>query len=172
VTLSPTETYCISFNEKIINTAQNSWSISDIATRYLSIRINQAARYQNIYDYASTLISFRDSRINLFQAIKDSLSSLYTQNTNFNTRLNTFKETVTRFYSAVSTLNNLITNSINGLIKTSNCKSIGDKMRFTYNVFCVNFMSQIVKVGLCTCLLMVLMFAAIIAGSRFGMIFA
>ena len=91
VTLSPNETYCISFNEKIIDTAQNSWSISDIATRYLSIRQAQTARYQAIYDFASTLISFRDSRYNLFKAIKDSLTNLHVQNTNFNTRMNTFK---------------------------------------------------------------------------------
>jgi len=33
-------------------------------------------------------------------------------------------------------------------------------------------MSEIVKLGLSTCLLLVLMFFAIIAGSRFGMIYA
>lgn len=86
--------------------------------------------------------------------------------------LGTFNTRVTQFYSAVNTLNNLITNTLNGLLVSSNCQSVSGKLRFTYNVLCVNFMGQVVKLCLCCLLLLGLMFGAILAGSRFGMIYA
>lgn len=118
------------------------------------------------------MIAFRDSRINMFQAIQDALSSLLTLNNNFNSQLSDFSNRVTQFYSSVSTLNNLITNSLSGLIVSSNCNSIGDDMRFTYNVFCIKFMAQIVKLVFCSASLLVLLLGGVIAGSRFGMMYA
>lgn len=140
--------------------------------RYVQIRQNYPTAYNKTLYYGATLIAFRDSRLNLFQAIKDRLSALLTLNNNFNTMLGTFNTRVTQFYSAVNTLNNLITNTLNGLLVSSNCQSVSSKLRFTYNVFCVNFMGQVVKLCLCCLLLLGLMFGAILAGSRFGMIYA
>jgi hypothetical protein len=125
-----------------------------------------------IQKYGQTLIAFRDSRINLFQAIQDALSAILTLNNNFNTQLTDFGNRVTQFYSSVSTLNNLITNPLSGLIVSSNCKSLGDDMRFTYNVFCIKFMAQIVKLVFCSGSLLVLLLGGVIAGSRFGMMYA
>jgi hypothetical protein len=140
--------------------------------RYIQVRQNYTSAYNRILYYGATLIAFRDSRLNLFQAIKDQLSSLLTQNTNFNTLLGNFNTRVTQFYSSVSILNNLITNPLDGLAVTSNCASISGKLRFTYNVFCKNFFGQVVKLCFCCLIMLVLMFAAIFAGSRFGMIYA
>lgn len=140
--------------------------------RYVQIRQDYATAYNKTLYYGATLIAFRDSRLNLFQAIKDKLSALLVLNNNFNTMLSTFNTRVTQFYSAVSTLNNLITNTQTGLIVSSNCKTFADKLRFTYNVFCVNFMGQVVKLALCCIILLILMMGGILAGSRFGMIYA
>jgi len=45
-------------------------------------------------------------------------------------------------------------------------------MRFTYNVFCIKFMAQIVKLVFCSASLLVLLLGGVIAGSRFGMMYA
>lgn len=140
--------------------------------RYVQIRQSFPTAYNKTLYYGATLIAFRDSRANLFRAIKDQLSALLTSNNNFNTMLGTFNTRITQFYSAVSTLNNLITNPLNGLIVSSNCNSVAGKLRFSYNVFCVNFMGQIVKLCLCCIILLILMLGGILAGSRFGMIYA
>jgi len=86
--------------------------------------------------------------------------------------LSNYRNRVNQFYSAVSTLNNLITNPLNGLIVSSNCNSLADKMRFTYNVFCYNFMAQIVRLVICCIALLILLLGGVIAGSRFGMMYA
>jgi CBS domain containing-hemolysin-like protein len=140
--------------------------------RYVQIRQNYSTAYSKALSFGATLIAFRDSRLNLFKAIKDRLSSLLTSNNNFNTQLGSFKTRVNQFYSAVSTLNNLITNPLSGLVTTSNCKTLSDKLKFAYNVFCVNFMGEVVKLALCCLILLVLMFGGVLAGSRFGMIYA
>ena len=97
---------------------------------------------------------------------------MLTANNDFNTQLSNFDSRVTQFYGAVSTLNDLITNSMTGLVVTSNCHSLADKLRFVHNVYCVNFMAQIVKLALCSVLLLVFMLVGVIAGSRFGMMYA
>jgi hypothetical protein len=171
-TLTTSQVTCISFNEKLISTATNSWSFSDFTMRYVQIRQNYGTAYNKSLYYGATIIAFRDSRLNLFKAIKEQLSSLLTSNNNFNTMLGNFNTRVTQFYSAVSTLNNLITNPLNGLIVSSNCNTVADKLRFSYNVFCVNFMGQVVKLALCCIILLILMFGGILAGSKFGMIYA
>ena len=47
----------------------------------------------------------------------------------------------------MATLNNLVTNQINGLTISSDCKYIGDSFRFFYNMYCVNFVNRSVKIG-------------------------
>ncbi len=140
--------------------------------RYVQIREAYPDAYNQIQYYGQTLIAFRDSRINLFQAIEDDLSALYTTNTNFNTQLVSFRNRVDQFYAAVATLNNLITNSLDGLAYTSNCHSLADKLRFVHNVYCVGFMGQIVKLTLCALVMMVVMLVGVCAGSRFGVMYA
>ena len=170
--LSTTFVTCISFNEKLSTASPSIWSFSDFTMRYVQIRDAYPDAYNKIQYYGATLIAFRDSRINLFQAISDDLTSILTSNTDFNNQLTAFDGRVTQFYGAVSTLNNLITNTLDGLVLTSNCNSLADKMRFVYNVYCVNFMAQIVKLALCSLFILVLMFFGVIAGSRFGMMYA
>lgn len=140
--------------------------------RYVQIRDAYTDAYNRIQFHGATLIAFRDSRINLFQAIQDDLNALLTSNNNFNTQLTAFDGRVTQFYGAVSTLNNLITNTLDGLVVTSNCNSLADKLRFVHNVYCVNFMAQVVKLALCSLLLLVFMLVGVFAGSRFGMMYA
>ena len=106
----------------------------------MQIREAYPDAYRQIQYYGQTLIAFRDSRINLFQAIEDDLTALYTTNSNFNAQLVSFNSRVNQFYSAVATLNNLITNSMDGLTVISNCHSIADKLRFVNNVYCKSFM--------------------------------
>lgn len=170
--LSSTYVTCLSFNEKLTSNSPNIWSFSDFTMRYVQIREAYPDAYNRIQFYGQTLIAFRDSRINLFQAIQDDLTSLYTSNTNFNSQLNNFASRVSQFEAAVSTLNNLITNSLNGLSVTSNCKTLADKLRFVDNVYCVNLMAQIVKLTLCSLLMLGLMLLGVIVGSRFGMMYA
>jgi hypothetical protein len=170
--LSSSFVYCISFNEKLIVTATSSWSFSDFTMRYVQIRQDYPTAYNKTLYYGATLIAFRDSRINLFQAIKDRLTALQTSNSNFNSLLTSFNTRVTQFYSAVSTLNNLITNPLSGLIVSSNCNTVAAKLRLSYNIFCVNFLGQIVKLCLCCIILLIIMLGGILAGSRFGMIYA
>jgi hypothetical protein len=79
---------------------------------------------------------------------------------------------VNQFYDAVSTLSNLVTNSINGLTVSTNCRTLGDKLRFTYNLYCVNFMAQVTKLALCSILMLLTMLGGVIAGSRFGIMYA
>jgi len=170
--LSTSNVTCISFNEKLSTASASIWSFSDFTMRYVQIRGSYPDAYNQIQYYGSTLIAFRDSRINLFQAIYDDLSALLIDNTNFNSQMALFDSRVTQFYGAVSTLNNLITNSLDGLVVTSNCHSLADKLRFVHNVYCVNFMAQICKLALCSVLLLILMLLGVIAGSRFGMMYA
>ena len=46
------------------------------------------------------------------------------------------------------------------------------RLCFVHNVYCVNFMAQVVKLALCSLLMLIFMFVAVIAGSRFGMMYA
>ena len=170
-TLSTTNVTCISFNEKLKTASTTIWSFSDFIKRYVQIRMSYPDAYDKIQFYGQTLIAFRDSRINLFQAIYEDLSILLQNNTNFNTQLSLFNVRLAQFYAAVNALNNLITNSLDGLAVTSNCHSLADKLRFTYNVYCINFMAQVTKLALCSLLMLVLMFVAIVAGCRFGMMY-
>ena len=170
-TFSTTNATCISFNEKR-KTNSTIWTFSDFINRYIQIRNTYSDAYDKIYYYGQTLIAFRDTRINLFQALNDDLADLYQSSTNFNKQLINFNSRVVQFYDAVSTLSNLITNNLNGLTVSSNCHSLGDRLKFTYNVYCVNFMAQVTKMALSAILMMILMLLGVLAGSRFGIMYA
>jgi hypothetical protein len=137
----------------------------------VQIKSNYSDAYDFIKKYGETIINYRDNRINLFTAIYDDLNSLLASNINFNNKLSSFDARVISFYGAVSSLNNLITNSMTGLAVTANCNSLADKMKFVYNVYCINFQAQIIKIALCSFLMLGLMFLGIIAGSRFGLMY-
>ncbi len=141
------EVLCISFNEKLSNAQSSSWTQSDFNRRYVQIRHSCPDAYDKIISYGSALINFRDSRINLFQSLKDQLSALLILNNNFNSNLIAYRVKLNAFYSTVSTLNNLITNKISGLLISANCTVIADNLRFSYNSLCVNFINKSVKVG-------------------------
>lgn len=55
---------------------------------------------------------------------------------------------------------------------TSDCRALADSIKFTYNSFCVNFMGEVVKVGICSLVLLITSFAAMIVGSVFGVRYA
>lgn len=57
---------------------------------------------------------------------------------------------------------------MNGLLVTSDCRVLGKSTQAIYNIFCVNFMLQIVKIGICTILMLVTMMAAMCMGAIFG----
>ena len=61
--------------------------------------------------------------------------------------MSTFSSSLSNFFSAVSSLNNIITNQINGLTISANCTIIADSMRFFYNMYCVNFLYRSIKIG-------------------------
>jgi len=61
--------------------------------------------------------------------------------------MSTFSSSLSNFFSAVSSLNNIITNQINGLTISANCSIIADSMRFFYNMYCVNFLYRSIKIG-------------------------
>lgn len=79
-----------------------------------------------------------------------------------------FRSRVDQLYSSVSNLNNLITNEVDGLLVTSDCTILRDDLMVTYNTFCVNFMSDIASMGLCTLGIGVLMIGGICSASIFG----
>ncbi len=108
----------------------------------------------------------------MFQGIKDQLTALKTLVTNFNSNLTLYKNRVDTFYAAVSTLNNLVTDKISGLLVSSDCRVVKDHMMFTNNVFCKNSMSQISTLGICCILLLFMMIAGIITSSVFAMRYA
>jgi len=58
-----------------------------------------------------------------------------------------FVSNVNTFFSTVAALNNVVTNEINGLSVSANCKAIADSFRFFYNMYCVNYVNRSVKIG-------------------------
>lgn len=151
-TFATTGTTCISFNEKFQSQNNYSWSVSDISNRYVGRRQcgtgpSRTASYDNIVKYATSLVNYRDSRVNLYQNIKDQLNSLLTSNNNFNSKLVTYTSSVNTFVSTTQTLNTLVTNAVNGLDASSDCRTIANNLRFVYNAFCKNFIYTIVQFG-------------------------
>lgn len=114
------------------------------------------------------MINYRDSRINLFQGIKDSLITLKAKHVAFNSDMVGYKSRVDAFYSSVSTLNNLVTDKISGLLVSSDCRVISDYLKVTNNVLCKNTMAQVATLGICCVLLMCVMIGGIITASVFS----
>ncbi len=56
-------------------------------------------------------------------------------------------------------LNDVVSNSLDGLLVTADCRYIVDTLKFSYNSICINVMHDIVKIGWCT--LVVAVFSAI-----------
>ena len=68
-------------------------------------------------------------------------------NAAYTTNMSTFNGEVNTFFSTVSALNNLVTNQINGLTISSDCRVIADSFRFFYNMYCVNYVNRSIKIG-------------------------
>lgn len=81
----------------------------------------------------------------------------------FRSNLNSFSSTQT-----IVDLNNFVTNQIDGLLVSSKCTPIGDRMRFVYNSFCLNTMGNVVQLGICTILLMCLLIGGMLTGCVFA----
>lgn len=86
--------------------------------------------------------------------------------------MTTLRSRVNQFYESVATLNNVVSNSLNGLLVTSDCSVLGQSTQATYNIFCVNFMVQIVKIAICTLIMLITMMAAMCVGALFGVRYA
>lgn len=153
------------------NDSYSTWNFKDVKQRYQQV-INDCPAYDDILYYAVALLNYRDSRQNLFQGIKDQLTALKTRLTQFNSNLALYKNRVDTFYAAVSTLNNLVTDKISGLLVSSDCRVVKNHMMFTNNVFCKNSMSQISTLGICSILLLFMMIGGIITSSVFAMRYA
>jgi hypothetical protein len=63
-----------------------------------------------------------------------------------------FVANVNTFFSSVAALNNLVTNEINGLSVSANCRAIADSFKFFYNMYCVNYLNRSVKIGTYNCI--------------------
>lgn len=58
------------------------------------------------------------------------------------------------------------------MLVSADCRALADSIKFTYNSFCVNFMGEIAKVGMCSLVLLIVCFSAMIVGSIFGVRYA
>lgn len=79
---------------------------------------------------------------------------------------------MTAFSAAVSTLNSLMNDQLSGLLVSNNCSSLKGYMFYTYNEFCVKFMSDAAKLGIYFLLLSLVMVAAVVTGSVFAIKYA
>lgn len=86
--------------------------------------------------------------------------------------LNNFRSRVSQFSDSTKTLKNLIISESKGVRYSSNCSVIGSKVKDTYVVFCRNFMSQIVRLGILSIILTILIVFGIWTGSLFGVRYA
>lgn len=118
--------------------------------------------------YGKSLTTFRNNRINIFQGIKDSLISLKAKHVKFNKDLVSYKTRVDAFYSSVSTLNNLVTDKISGLLVSSDCRVISDYLKVTNNVLCKNVLAQVSVLGICCILLLCVMIGGILTACVFS----
>ena len=144
------------------------WNHNDFQKRYKHVNHTCPEGYIGIMRFGLSLINYRDSRINLFQGLKDQLSGLLASNQQMNTDMGLYRARVDAFYSAVSTLNNLVSDKISGLLVSSDCRVVGDYFRFTNNVFCSNSLAHISTLGICAAVLLVVMAGGIITASVFS----
>ncbi len=56
-------------------------------------------------------------------------------------------------------MNNVVSNSLDGLMVSSDCRYIVDTLKFTYNSLCINVMYDIIKIGWCA--IVVCIFSAV-----------
>lgn len=166
---------CISFNEgyaRDVNGSFQPWTQEDFARRYVKIRQSCNIAYNNIIKFGNVLIDYRNSRINVFQGIEDSLNELLQQNSNFNEMLLNFNSRVTQFSDSTKIIKNLILSQTKGIRFASNCSVLGEKIRHTNIVFCQNFMSQVVRAGIFSIFLTILLLFGIWTGSLFAVRYA
>jgi hypothetical protein len=163
---------CFSFNTRLQTSSPSIWTQSDFNNRYISISLNCTTSYTNIITQGFAIIKYRDSRINLYTAIGNDLSNLLTSNNNFNTQLGTFTSNLSAFSASVSTLNSLMNDQLSGLGVSSNCTAISSYMHYTYNEFCIKFMSEVSKLGLYFFMMAIVMIGAIITASVFAIKYA
>ena len=90
----------------------------------------------------------------------------------FNDLLDEFRSRVTQFSDSTKNMKNLLMSASKGILYTSNCSIIGEKIKDTHTVYCRNFMSQIVRMGLCSLFLSVLILFGIWASSLFAVRYA
>lgn len=89
-------------------------------------------------------------------------------NSNFISLLANFQSRVTQFYNSVTTIKNLVTSQSSGILYKKNCTEFGKKIKNTYTIYCRNTMGQIVKLGICSIALILLIILAIWTGSLFA----
>lgn len=161
---------CISFNTMLYNSSSGIWTLTDMQKRYRQIKQTCEVAYTKIVDYGGALVSYRNSRINLFQSLIDQLTNLQSYHSSFNSTLDGFRSNLTSFSSTqtIVDLNNFVTNKIDGLLVSSNCSPIGDRLKFVYNAFCVNAMGSVVQLGIC----MIVLLCLIIGGMFTACVFA
>lgn len=126
--------------------------------------------YEKIVEAARSITNYRDSRIKLFQSLIDEIDKEKNLHDTFIIELDNFRSNLGGFVSAtaIRNLNNFVTNEIDGLLVSSQCEPIGDRMRFIHNSFCVNAMGSAVKAGLCMIVLMALMIGGLFTGCVFA----
>lgn len=161
---------CISLNLKLAQSSPSIWTLADMQKRYKQIKQNCTVAYDLINDYGNSIIRYRDSRINLFRGIIDQVTSLQSSHFSFNASLNAFRSNLTSFSTTqtIIDLSNFVTNKIDGLLVSSDCTPIGDRMRFLYNAFCVNAMGSVVQLGICMMVLLCLMIGGVFTGCIFA----
>lgn len=161
---------CISFNLKLSQSSASIWTLADMQKRYKQIKQNCPDAYDLITDYGGSIIRYRDSRINLFQGLIDQVTSLQSSHFNFNALLSAFRSNLTSFSTTqtIIDLSNFVTNKIDGLLVSSDCTPIADRMRFVYNSFCINSMGSAVQLGICMALLLCFMIGGMFTGCIFA----
>jgi hypothetical protein len=83
-----------------------------------------------------------------------------------------FRSRVTQFSDSTKVLKNLIISETKGIKYASNCSIVGDKIRDTHTVFCRNFMSQVVRCGILSIILTIVILFGIWTGSLFAVRYA
>jgi hypothetical protein len=64
-----------------------------------------------------------------------------------------------------------VSNSIDGLLVSNDCRNIVDNFRFTYNMFCINTMYNIIRIGWCALFLAIFTIIGMVAGYMFSLYF-
>lgn len=137
---------CFSFNSMFSTTSASIWTLTDIIKRYKQKKQECPGAYSAITGYAESITAYRDSRIDLFQNLIDQMTDLQSSHNSFDLIMTDFRSNLASFSStlAIRDLNNFVTNEIDGLLVSSSCNPIGDRLRLIYNTFCVDAMGHTV----------------------------